>query len=488
MTSLATWLPDGTEALLGANQFSGTALPDFYQNGSYARVRSYVKNLADAGLFSGDFAAFSPNGDGWDDCLFANLALLRHAMALCVEIVDAEGNVVATVGPDYDYFLAYQNDGLLVQQIAQTQDGPYSHTMGWDGKGADGKVVADGEYTYKVYAITEYQYLKDLKGETADPDAAKVLKSLKDNGQTFEMRFKVDTTAPKAVVNSISADGVWDISLTDDSGIQAVAVYYNGVMVGDVNVIVTGNSCEAQIDVKDLVLDKNDANKALFESGNFDVSKVSLQALDFAFNRAVIAAEPAVEPTDDPGKCDGGDNCPSKQYTDVNRGPDSWYHEAVDWAVVENITNGKTNSSFAPMDPVTREQVVTFLWRAAGEPKAENAENPFKDVTENDVAYDAILWAVEQGITNGTSKDTFSPKETCTREQIVTFLWRFENEPAPASTESPFTDVTGGYSFSAILWAVENGITNGKSANTFAPKDTCNRAEAVTFLYRDIVG
>ena len=483
VTSLATYLPDGTEALLGANQFSGTALPDYYENGSYARIRNYVKTLADAGLFGGDFAAFSPNGDGWDDCLFANLALLRHAKAVCVEIVDAEGNVVATVGPDYDYFLAYQNDGLLVQQIAQTQDGPYSHTMGWDGKGADGKVVNDGEYTYKVYAITEYQYLKDLKGETAAPDAAKVLKSLKDNGQTFEMSFKVDTAAPEAVVNEISPDGVWNVALKDDGGIQAVAVYYNGVMVSDVNVIVTGNTCEAVIDVKDLVLDKNDPNKALFESGNFDPSKVQLQALDFAFNRLVLDAAPAVDPD---APCDGGDNCPSKQLTDVDRGPDSWYHEAVDWAFVEGVTTGKTSSLFGPDDPCTREQVVTFLWRAAGEPKPETTENPFKDVKEG-FSYDAILWAVENEITNGTSKDTFSPTDTCTREQIVTFLWRFENKPAPTLKESPFSDVTGGYSFDAILWAVENGITTGVTATTFVPKGTCTRAQVVTFLFRDIV-
>ena len=461
MTSLATWLPDGTEALLGANQFSGTALPDYYENGSYARIRNYVKALAEEGLFSGDFAAFSPNGDGWDDCLFANLALLRHAKAVCVEIVDAEGNVVATVGPDYDYFLAYQNDGLLVQQIAQTQDGPYSHTMGWDGKGADGKVVADGEYTYKV-----------------------VLKSLKDNGQTFEMSFKVDTAAPEAVVNEITPDGVWNVALKDDGGIQAVAVYYNGVMVSDVNVIVTGNTCEAVIDVKDLVLDKNDPNKALFESGNFDASKVQLQALDFAFNRLVLDAKPAVDPD---APCDGGDNCPSKQLTDVDRGPDSWYHEAVDWAFVEGITTGKTDSLFAPNDPCTREQVVTFLWRAAGEPKPEKTENPFKDVKEG-YSYDAILWAVENGITNGTSKDTFSPTDTCTREQIVTFLWRFENKPAPTSTDNPFTDVKEGYSYDAILWAVENGITKGMTETTFEPAGTCTRAQVVTFLFRDIVG
>ena len=103
-------------------------------------------------------------------------------------------------------------------------------------------------------------------------------------------------------------------------------------------------------------------------------------------------------------------------------------------------------------------------------------------------SYDAILWAVENGITNGTSKDTFSPTDTCTREQIVTFLWRYEGMPEPTSTVNPFSDVTEGYSYKAILWAVENGITKGMTATTFEPDGTCTRAQIVTFLFRDIVG
>ena len=329
VTSLATYLPDGTEAFLGANQFSGTALPYYYENGSYARVRNYVSGLKADDMFFSDYASFSPNGDGFDDCLFANLALLRHAKAVCVDIVDKDGKVVATVGPDFDYFLAYQNDGLLVQQIAQTQDGPYSHTMGWDGKGADGNVVPDGCYTYKVYAITEYQYLKDLKGESSDPDAAKVLESLKDNGQSFEMAFQVDTTAPEAEVNEITADGTsWKVKVSDVSGIQAVALYYDGEMLGDVIVVDGQDGWEGEFNVKELVKAGTDPNKELFENGNtIDISKVQLQALDYAFNRLVLDAElpvEPVEPTDEP--CDGGDNCPSKQFTDVNRAPDSWYH------------------------------------------------------------------------------------------------------------------------------------------------------------------
>ncbi|MBR1566117.1 MAG: S-layer homology domain-containing protein, partial [Oscillospiraceae bacterium] len=184
--------------------------------------------------------------------------------------------------------------------------------------------------------------------------------------------------------------------------------------------------------------------------------------------------------------CDGGDDCPSIQFTDVDRSADSWYHEPVDWAFVEGITTGKTTSLFAPNDDCTREQVVTFLWRAAGSPEPTTTDCPFTDVKADAYSYQAILWAVENKITNGTAADKFSPADTCTREQIVTFLYRFEKEPAITGAENPFTDVKEGYSYNAILWAAESGVTTGRTATTFAPKDTCTRAEVVTFLYRDL--
>ena len=111
----------------------------------------------------------------------------------------------------------------------------------------------------------------------------------------------------------------------------------------------------------------------------------------------------------------------------------------------------------------------------------------FTDVKEGSFSCKAILWANENGITKGTSATAFSPKETCTREQIVTFLWRYENEPAPKTTDNPFKDVKeGGYAFDAILWAAENGITTGVKADLFAPKETCTRAQVVTFLFRAV--
>ena len=165
----------------------------------------------------------------------------------------------------------------------------------------------------------------------------------------------------------------------------------------------------------------------------------------------------------------------------------AYYYDSVLWAVANNVTNGTSASTFSPEEGCTRAQVVTFLWRAAGQPAPASSTNPFTDVKPGAYYYNAVLWAMEKGITNGTSDTTFGPDETCTRAQIVTFLWRYEGQPAPASTNNPFADVrTSAYFGSAVLWAVESDITNGTSATTFDPEDTCTRAQVVTFLYRDI--
>ena len=168
-------------------------------------------------------------------------------------------------------------------------------------------------------------------------------------------------------------------------------------------------------------------------------------------------------------------------FTDVPAG--SFYYESVDWAVENGITTGATETTFNPGGQCQRGQIVTFLWRAAGYPVVE-AENPFTDVKQTDFYYDAVLWAVEQGITTGTSETTFSPFKTCTRAEVVTFLWRAAGKPASAAA-NPFTDVTETDFFhTAVLWAVENGITNGLTPDSFGPYAICNRAQVVTFLYR----
>ena len=172
------------------------------------------------------------------------------------------------------------------------------------------------------------------------------------------------------------------------------------------------------------------------------------------------------------------------QFTDVPEG--AFYADAVAWAVANGITNGTSSTTFSPGKTCTRAQVVAFLWRAKGSPEPRSTENPFTDVKADAYYYKAVLWAVENNITNGTSETTFGPGKGCTRAQVVTFLWRAEGEPEPQSSDNPFTDVTGGYYLKAVLWAVEQKITNGKTATTFAPGATCTRGQIVTFLYRDL--
>ena len=176
---------------------------------------------------------------------------------------------------------------------------------------------------------------------------------------------------------------------------------------------------------------------------------------------------------------------PENHFTDVSEG--TYYHDAVLWAVENGITNGTTAATFSPDGPCTRAQIVTFLWRAAGSPAASGS-NPFTDVSQGSYYYDAVLWAVSQGITAGTSATTFSPDTACTRAQAVTFLYRAAGSPA-ANGSDPFTDVfSGAYYAGAVQWAVGRSITHGTSTTTFSPDAGCTRAQIVTFLYRDRTG
>ena len=176
-------------------------------------------------------------------------------------------------------------------------------------------------------------------------------------------------------------------------------------------------------------------------------------------------------------------SCPGKIFTDMPP-KGHWSHDPIDWAIVNGVTSGTSPTTFSPDATCTRGQFVTFLWAAAGCPEPTSSNNPFTDVTESDYFYKPVLWAVENGITAGTSPTTFSPNATCIRCQVVTFIWAYAGAPDPKTTEMPFTDVAeGDYFYKSVLWAVENGITAGTSATEFSPKADCTRAQVVTFLY-----
>ena len=183
------------------------------------------------------------------------------------------------------------------------------------------------------------------------------------------------------------------------------------------------------------------------------------------------------------GECSRCDAVKEAPFTDVPVG--EFYFDPVEWAVAEGITTGASETTFNPGDNCLRGHVVTFLWRAAGSPEPTSTNNPFTDVTENDFFYKAVLWAVENEITNGISATEFGPYTECNRAQVVTFLWRAQGKPAVTETDHPFTDVDADqFYYQPMLWAVENGITNGLTATTFGPDAVCNRAQVVTFLYR----
>ena len=180
-----------------------------------------------------------------------------------------------------------------------------------------------------------------------------------------------------------------------------------------------------------------------------------------------------------PGVLGGGS---SFSFHDVTRF--DYYYDSVKWAADNGIASGTSRFAFSPDAVCTRAQTVTFLWRAAGSPLPRYRVSPFTDVHAYDYYYEAVLWAVEQGITTGLTATTFGPDETVTRGQVATFLYRAASAAKP-NTFNPFTDVKPtAYNYGAILWAYDNRITTGTSTTTFSPDAFCTRAQIVTFLYR----
>ncbi len=188
-----------------------------------------------------------------------------------------------------------------------------------------------------------------------------------------------------------------------------------------------------------------------------------------------VPGAPQPVPTPDP--------VPPFPFSDVAE--KNYCRQPVAWAVQKGVTTGTSATTFSPNQKCTRGQVVTFLWRAAGSPEPQSQANPFTDIKPKDYYYKAVLWAVEQGITTGMSPTTFAPNSICNRAQVATFLWRSADEPAVGQAQNPFTDVkSNAYYFAAVLWAVEQEVTNGMAPGQFAPNADCTRGQIVTFLYR----
>ena len=191
---------------------------------------------------------------------------------------------------------------------------------------------------------------------------------------------------------------------------------------------------------------------------------------------------PPHKPSVKPNPTPSKPETPENPFVDVKK--DDYYYDAVIWAVGKGIAKGVTDTTFQPNASCTRAEMVTFLYRAVGSPEPTNKVNPFTDVAEDSYYYKAVLWAVEKGIAKGTSETTFSPNDPCTRGQTVAFLYRYANSPAVSGSNS-FADVSEtAYYYNATLWAMSEKVTEGTSATTFSPNDLCTRGQIVTFLYR----
>ena len=161
-----------------------------------------------------------------------------------------------------------------------------------------------------------------------------------------------------------------------------------------------------------------------------------------------------------------------------------YFYDAVRWAVEHGITEGTSDTTFAPKDYCSRGQVITFLWKAMGSPEPQSSSHPFTDIPEDAYYTKAVLWAAEQNIASGTSESTFSPNAPCARAQVMTFLWKLKGQPAATSSAGSFPDVTtADYFYAPVMWAAKEKITTGLIDSRFGAMDQCNRAQVVTLLW-----
>ena len=310
----------------------------------------------------------------------------------------------------------------------------------------------------------------------------------------FDASGKMVTFSSSANAQIRSSSG--DVVATIRGGVISTVKKPEGLQLecvdGQTIVLLTSGDWTVEVygsGTADITVLELDANSALRREVQF--TGVALKNLTIALDVDADAdgqqyvledGDTVIKPTSD---VTNGEETASGTFRDVPAG--SWYYDAVQWAVENGVTSGTGPDTFSPDRACTRSEVVTLLWRALGldEGSGSSAENPFRDVPAGSFYHDAVLWAAENGITTGSTPTTFSPNAVCTRSEVVTFLWRADFPLKQLSGSVAFTDVDrDDFFWYPVKWAVEEDITTGTSATTFSPMLTCTRAQVVTFLYR----
>ncbi|MBR4425596.1 MAG: S-layer homology domain-containing protein [Oscillospiraceae bacterium] len=343
----------------------------------------------------------------------------------------------------------------------------------------DGRVALTANYAFDANFsdITGYSVaVAEVDGETVTPIAgspfdAGTATSYTVSGLTTGSTYRVTVTATNAVGSTASESK--DITLRKA---PAVAMYRVTVEDAENGAVRSNRSLAAAgAEVSLTVTPDEGYELAALTVTSAEGEEIAVEGADGAYTfempAAAVTASASFKLSGEP-----------VHFDDVPE--DAWYHDAVYWAAGEGVAQGKAENTFAPEDISSRGELITFLWRAAGKPATTLTENPYGDVSERDACYEAVLWATEQGITVGTGEGEFNPNAAVTRAQMVEFIYRAE-KAEPVDVENPFTDVDAAdYFYDSVMWAVETGVTVGTSATTFDPNMACTRAHAVTFLYR----
>ena len=383
-------------------------------------------------------------------------------------------------------FAAPASDGLT------RPDGNTSSYFMW--LGSDGNLYAPGESVPEVvttltaqWTVNQYTITYDLAGGTVEgnPDTytietvAFTLKNPTKSGYTFtgwsgtglDGENNMTVTIPKGSTGNRSYTAHWRYNGGGGSGYSYYTIKATAGAGGSISP--SGNVS---------IREGRDQTFTITPDKGYAVANVKIDGKSIGAVKSYTFENVSRTHTIEVIFMKANGNPQTGVFVDVATG--SYYEDAVDWAVENGITKGTDDTHFSPDSICTRAQAATFLWRTAGSPAPKTSTMPFTDVPVGSYYYDAVLWAVENGITKGTSDTTFSPNMTCSRAQIVTFLWRSEKSPA-AGTANPFADVKStAYYADAVLWAVKENIIKGTTNTTFSPNADCTRAQIVTFLWR----
>ena len=372
----------------------------------------------------------------------------------------------------------------MIKKVASTATNAKDINLPTDEGTTNAKVLSTEKVTVTTPVTITIPLPTGLGSDTTKPI---YIKHVKENGATFVYEATVTQDGETYYAKFTNPNGFSTFTVTATN--PAVA------KIGSVGYTTLQAAVDAAKDNDTIKLEQNvaadtkatvaktvkftvDTNSKTFDKdknivvGNYTTVKVTGTASPFTYEFTYTAPSYSAPITKKDVKFDD---------VDVN----AYYAPAVKWAVENKITAGKTDKLFAPDDTCTRGEMITFLWNAAGKPAAKNTTNPFTDVNVGAFYYDAVLWAVSNGITSGTTDTTFSPDNTVSRAQVVAFLYNYANKPAAAN--STFTDVAAdAYYAPAIGWAAAQKITSGTGNNTFSPENDCTRAQIVTFLYNDL--